>query len=76
MKGGEITSYITTHSLARELLEQPDGFLTVSIGEEEYTIRDYQRKKTHANIDDSMMYWTLNLCNNRGKYEKYNNVCQ
>lgn len=64
MKGGNfVTNCITTtHSLARELLSRPDGFLTATIGEEEYIIQDYQRTKTCANIDDSTMYWTLNLC--------------
>ena len=65
---------ITTHSLAREWLENPDGYLTAKInngnGEEEYSIHSYQPAKTCANSDDSTMYWTLNLgkrvCNNLG----------
>lgn len=57
------TNYITTsHELARELLSKPDGFLTATHGEEELIINNYQRKKTHANIDDGVIHWTLNLC--------------
>ena len=59
---------MTTHSLARELLSKPDGFLTATLKSEdeerEYIIQSYQRTKTHANIDDSVTYWTLNLCDN------------
>lgn len=51
----------TSHALARELLNKPDGFLTATIGEEEYIITDYKRTKGHANVDDSVPYWTLNL---------------
>jgi hypothetical protein len=47
--------------LARELLNKPDGFITVTCGEIEYVIGSYQRKSTHANIDDGVMHWTLNL---------------
>ena len=53
----------TSHSLARELLSKPDGFLTATNGEEEYMINGIQRKATHANIDDTVTYWTLNLQN-------------
>lgn len=56
------TSYIaTSHALARELLSKPDGFLTATHGEEELIIESYQRKSTHANIDDYVTHWTLNL---------------
>lgn len=55
----------TTHMLAKELLNKPDGFLTASysdrFGEVEYVIDGLQRKKTHANIDDSIMHWSLEL---------------
>lgn len=47
--------------LAKELLSKPDGFITATFGEEEYVIGSYQRKATHANLDDGVMYWTLNL---------------
>lgn len=57
-----ITNYIcTSHALARELLSKPDGFLTATLGEKEYIITDYKRTKGHANVDDSVTYWTLNL---------------
>lgn len=59
-----ITNYIdTSHAFARELLSKPDGFLTATLGEEEYIITDYKRTKGYANVDDSMPYWTLNLRN-------------
>lgn len=51
----------TSHALARELLSKPDGFITATLGEEEYIIRNTQRVTTHANIDDSVTHWTLNL---------------
>ena len=38
--------------LARELLSKPDGFLTATIGEEEYVIDGFKRTKTHANLDN------------------------
>ena len=51
--------------LAKELLSKPDGFITATFGEEEYMIENYQRKSTHANLDDISMYWTLNLMGNK-----------
>ena len=51
----------TSHTLARELLNKPDNFITATIGEEEYIIDNIQRVATHANIDDSVTHWTLNL---------------
>ena len=47
--------------LARELLSKPDGFITVTYGDEELVIENFNRVATHANIDDSVMHWTLNL---------------
>lgn len=47
--------------LAKELLSKPDGFITATLGEEEYVISNIQRVSTHANIDDSVTYLTLNL---------------
>ena len=47
--------------LARELLSKPDSFITATYGEEEYIIEDIKRVFTHANVDDSVMHWTLNL---------------
>ena len=51
----------TSHTLARELLSKPDGFIIATFGEEEYIISNIQRISTHANSDDSVTYWTLNL---------------
>ena len=47
--------------LARELLSKPDGFITATYGNEELVIENFNRVATHANIDDSVMHWTLNL---------------
>lgn len=52
---------ITSHKLAKELLSKPDGFLTASMNNKEYFIENLQRKSSYANIDDSVLYWTLNL---------------
>ena len=58
----KITEIISTsHALARELLSKPDGFITATLDEEEYVISNTQRVATHANIDDSITHWTLNL---------------
>lgn len=47
--------------LAREILSKPDGFLIARNGEEEYVIESIQRVPTHANIDDSVVHWAINL---------------
>ena len=56
---------LTTHSLARQLLNNPDGYLTATVREGnreyEYVISSFQRDKTEANNDDTMLYWPLNL---------------
>lgn len=46
--------------LARELLNKPDGFLVVNVGDKEYLVENIQRKKTIANQDDSVLYWRIN----------------
>lgn len=51
----------TSHKLAKELHDKPDGFITVTLNVEEYVIDNIQRVTTHANIDDSVTHWTLNL---------------
>ena len=51
----------TSHALARELLSKTDGFITVSHEDREYIITDYKKVKGHANVDDSVPYWTLCL---------------
>jgi len=56
------THYIlTSHELAKELLSKPNGFITASNGEYEYVIENFKRIATHANIDDGVTHWTLNL---------------
>lgn len=52
---------ITSHSLAKELLSKPDGFITAMIDEREHIIESIRRVATHANIDDSVMNWSLIL---------------
>ena len=51
--------YLTSHSLARELLNKEDSYITITIGEKEYVVSDVRRIKTHANADDTTMYLTL-----------------
>ena len=50
---------VKSHSLAKELLNKPDGFITISIGEKEYMIDKIRRTFTCANYDDSNIYFTL-----------------
>jgi len=47
--------------LASELLNKPDGFITATLEEKEYVIGNIQRVASHANTDDTIMHWTLNL---------------
>ena len=51
--------YTTSHSLAKELLDKEDSYITITIGEKEYVISDVKRVKTHANADDTTIYLTL-----------------
>ena len=51
--------YLTSHSLAKELLDKEDSYITITIGEKEYVISDVKRVKTHANADDTTIYLTL-----------------
>ena len=51
----------TSHELAKELLNKPDSFITAIIGEKEYVIENIKRIATHANVDDSVTHWVLNL---------------
>lgn len=51
----------TSHALAKELLSKPDGFIAAMLVDEEYIINNIQRVPIHANIDDSIMHWILNL---------------
>lgn len=43
-------------------MSKPDGFIFAKNGEEEYVIDSIRRIPTHANIDDTVMHWALNLC--------------
>ncbi len=57
----------TSHGLARELLNKPDGFITVTLDGKEYSIESTQRVSNCANIDDRIVYWTINLHNQNNK---------
>lgn len=52
---------MSSHALARDLLNKPDSFITATYGNVELVIEDFKRVATHANIDDSVMHLTLNL---------------
>ena len=52
---------MSSHALARDLLKEPDTFLTATHDNEELVIDGYKKVATHANIDDSVMHWTLQL---------------
>lgn len=72
-KKGE-NSIITSHKLAKELLERDDSFLTVTVGDREYVIEGIKVTKTSANHDDSTLYRTLicgNECRNLIKWKEY-----
>ena len=43
------------------MLSKSDGFITATLGDKEYIIESIRRITTHANIDDSVTNWTLNL---------------
>lgn len=49
----------TSHGVAMELLSNTDEFLTVTVGDREYSIRTIKNIKTHANVDDGVMHKTL-----------------
>lgn len=51
--------FVTSHGLAKELLDKEDSYITITIGEKEYVISDVKRVKTHANADDTTIYLTL-----------------
>lgn len=52
---------MSSHALARDLLKEPDTFLTAIHDNEELVIDGYKKVATHANIDDSVMHLTLIL---------------
>lgn len=49
----------TSHGVAKELLSKKDEFLTVTVGDREYSIRTIKNIKTNANVDDGVMHKTL-----------------
>ena len=49
----------TTRQLIRELSDKPDDYITVTVGNREYSISHTKMIKTHANIDDGVMHRTL-----------------
>ena len=49
----------TTRQLMRELKDMEDNFITVVVGDREYYIRTVKQKRTHANLDDSVMHTVL-----------------
>lgn len=51
----------TSYKLVKELINKPDKFITATLNGEEYIIDNIQRVSTHANIDDVLTHWTLNL---------------
>ena len=57
---------VTSHSLAKQLLDKPDGFLVATDGEYEYVIENFNRKYTHANCDDQVTHLTLQLRKSEG----------
>lgn len=49
----------TTRQLIRELSDKPDDYITVTVGNREYSISHTKMIKTHANVDDGVMHRTL-----------------
>ena len=55
-----ICKMITSHELARELLNRPNGFITANHGDKEFYIDAYKRVITD-NENNKNLEWTLNL---------------
>lgn len=51
----------TSHELARELLNRPNGDIIAKNGYQEFAIAGIQKVFTCANSDDSIMNWAINL---------------
>lgn len=56
----------TSHELAKELLNKPDGFLFAyeenELGiENKYIVENVKRVSTYANLDDAVCHWGLQL---------------
>ena len=65
-KEGVYTNYISTsHELARELKSKEDGFIYAKVrlyGQEyECVIDNISRAHTHANCDDMVTHYVLNM---------------
>ena len=52
----------TTRQLMRELKDMEDNFITVVVGDRDYTIDHIKSVRTHANMDDSCTHKAL-MCN-------------
>lgn len=52
---------MSTHSLARELLQKEDGFVVAQSDDKEYAIANIKRVFTHANSDDRVFHWVFTL---------------
>ena len=52
------TGYISCRTLA-DALSDKDNFVSVQVGDREYYIRAVKQKRTHANLDDSVMHTVL-----------------
>lgn len=52
------TGYMSCRSLADALYDK-DNFVTVQVGDREYYIKTLKQKRTHANLDDSVMHTVL-----------------
>lgn len=50
--------YMSCRSLADALYDK-DNFVTVQVGDREYYIKTVKQKRTHANLDDSVMHTVL-----------------
>ena len=52
------TGYMSCRSLA-DALDNKDNLVTVQVGDIEYYIKTVKQKRTHANLDDSVMHTVL-----------------
>lgn len=56
-----INKISTSHELATALLDRNNSAVTATLNEEEYVIESIQKVFNHANVDDNVSHWTLNL---------------
>lgn len=57
-----------------ELLNKPNRFITATHNGKEYIIKNYKIISSNANLDDSDIYYTLNLRRNENNTTRYNKV--